>query len=335
MDLEGNELHRWQLDFAKILPDSPYVGDDSTLWWRRAYLYPNGDLLAIFSGQALIKIDKHSKLQWVHAGGEHHDLDVQPDGSIWVLTRTAHLVPRINPDWPVLEDFVSVLGADGAERRRISLLAAFEKSRFRGMVRHRREGDLFHTNTVRVLKGRAPAGVPAFRAGNVLTSLNAVSTVAVLDPAQEKIVWAHRGGDFGIHDPQILPNGHLMLFDNVAYPDSSQVSEIDLETGKTVWSYRGSEAHPFLSTGLGAASRLPGGNTLITESMAGRAFEVTPEGEIVWEFYNPYRGGDQKQFIATIFEMEPIPADFPVDWIPPKAPPDGGAASGGTPSDVP
>ena len=37
----------------------------------------------------------------------------------------------------------------------------------------------------------------------------------------------------------------------------------------------------------GAAQRLPNGNTLITESERGRVFEVTPQKEIVWEFWNP------------------------------------------------
>ena len=34
------------------------------------------------------------------------------------------------------------------------------------------------------------------------------------------------------------------------------------------------------------AQRLPNGNTLITESDAGRVFEVTEGGDIVWEFVN-------------------------------------------------
>jgi hypothetical protein len=33
---------------------------------------------------------------------------------------------------------------------------------------------------------------------------------------------------------------------------------------------------------------LANGNTLITEGLNGRLFEVTSEGEIVWEYVNPY-----------------------------------------------
>jgi hypothetical protein len=41
---------------------------------------------------------------------------------------------------------------------------------------------------------------------------------------------------------------------------------------------------------MGIAQRLTNGNTLITESSFGRFFEVTSQGEIVWEYVNPYLG---------------------------------------------
>jgi hypothetical protein len=41
---------------------------------------------------------------------------------------------------------------------------------------------------------------------------------------------------------------------------------------------------------MGNAQRLPNGNTLITESSFGRFFEVTKEGELVWEYVNLFFG---------------------------------------------
>ena len=41
---------------------------------------------------------------------------------------------------------------------------------------------------------------------------------------------------------------------------------------------------------MGNAQRLPNGNTLVCESSYGRFFEVTQEGEIVWEYVNPFFG---------------------------------------------
>jgi hypothetical protein len=65
------------------------------------------------------------------------------------------------------------------------------------------------------------------------------------------------------------------------------VVEVDPIAGEIVWEYRATPPPSFYSRSRGANQRLANGNTLITESDKGRAFEVTPEGEIVWEFLNP------------------------------------------------
>ena len=70
----------------------------------------------------------------------------------------------------------------------------------------------------------------------------------------------------------------------------------------------------FYSRYISGQERQPNGNTLITESEAGRAVEITPEGQIVWQFHNPGRGGDQDQYIATLPEVLRLPADFAAHW---------------------
>ena len=68
---------------------------------------------------------------------------------------------------------------------------------------------------------------------------------------------------------------------------------------RLVWSYprqrpntlRGNAGSGGLfSALLSSAQRLPNGNTLIDEGSAARMLEVTPEGEIVWE-YLPHEPG--------------------------------------------
>ena len=320
MDMEGNEIHRWRFEYRKAFPDSIWVDHPNTEWWRRAHLYPNGDILAIFEGFALVKIDKDSNLIWASPVSAHHDLEVLPGGDIYVLSREAHLIPRVNEKEPVLEDFVSILGPDGKQKRRISLLKAFEGSEFEHLYRSqkRTHGDLFHTNSLEVLDGRLAGRIPAFQSGRILTSMNNLSAIAVVDLDSERVVWARKGGNRGQHDPKILDDGHLLLFDNRGTPGRSSVIEFDLVAGRSVWQYRGSEDSPFFSKHLGTAQRLPNGNTLITESNSGRAFEVTRDDRTVWEFYNPHRAGENGQYIATIFELLRLPPEFPTDWIPRK-----------------
>jgi hypothetical protein len=46
----------------------------------------------------------------------------------------------------------------------------------------------------------------------------------------------------------------------------------------------------FYSPHIGGVQRLAGGNTLICEGAHGNVFEVTPDGEIVWDYVNPHKG---------------------------------------------
>jgi hypothetical protein len=248
-----------------------------------------------------------------------------PNGDILVLTREGRVLPRIDPNAPVLEDFVSVLdGNDGHEKRRVSLLEAFERSEFNAywdpdLLLF---GDIFHTNTLEVLDGSLAATHPEFSAGRVLISLLIPSTIAVVDLDTVRTVWAKLGMFTRQHDPKVLPNNHLLLFDNGGKRSYSRVLEFDPEhPDEPSWEYVGDDTSPFHSQTCGSAERLPNGNTLITESDAGRAFEVTPACEIVWEFYNPHRTENDEILIATLFELLRLPQDFPTDWIPKATPP--------------
>jgi hypothetical protein len=68
------------------------------------------------------------------------------------------------------------------------------------------------------------------------------------------------------------------------------VLEIDPLTKNIVWTYQESLPWNFFIARISNAQRLPNGNTLINEGFFGRFFEVTPEGEVVWEYVNPYFG---------------------------------------------
>jgi len=54
------------------------------------------------------------------------------------------------------------------------------------------------------------------------------------------------------------------------------------------WTY--SDPETFFSAFISGSQRLPNGNTLICSGVAGRLFEVTAGGEVVWDFRNPYGG---------------------------------------------
>jgi len=68
----------------------------------------------------------------------------------------------------------------------------------------------------------------------------------------------------------------------------SRVIEVDPHTRGIVWEYRDQSLFDFFSPYIGGAQRLPNGNTLICEGCRGRIFEVTRDGQVVWEYVNPH-----------------------------------------------
>jgi uncharacterized protein (UPF0248 family) len=132
--------------------------------------------------------------------------------------------------------------------------------------------------------------------GDILASYRPTSTVIRISRKTGKIVWKLGPPTVaGQHAPTLLENGNVLIFDNGPHrlDDSvpySRAIEVDPATNAIVWKYQDKPAWNFFSPRMGCAQRLPNGNTLITESSFGRFFEVTKEGEIVWEYVNPFFG---------------------------------------------
>ncbi len=130
----------------------------------------------------------------------------------------------------------------------------------------------------------------------IYLNLRNLNQIAKISYPSGEILWIlGDSGDFGegllhhAHDPEFLPNGNILLFDNGIHSSipvfGSRVIELAYEphdgTAEVVWQY--CEFPPVMDTVLGDADRLPNGNTLITSGTHGRLVEVTPAGRKVWE----------------------------------------------------
>ncbi len=319
LDMDGTMVHMWKRTYRSVWPDReiPDHGIGSE-FWRRAHVFENGDLLAIFDGLGIIKLDKNSRLIWANPNNSHHDLDIAPNGDIYVLARESHMISTIDPDEPLLEDYVVVLDPSGNEKKRVSLLKCFQRvDRLVPVLRNNalNTRDILHTNSIELLRSGQLPSISGVKEGAVLISSALVHTIAVVSMDDARIVWWARGCFRVQHDPTVLSNGNLLLFDNLGLGEQSRVLEYAPSTMRIRWTYQGTPEEPFFSTTCGTNQRLPNGNTLITESDNGRAFEVTADKEIVWEFYNPHRAGVQHELIATLFALCRLPAEFPTNWM--------------------
>jgi arylsulfotransferase ASST len=153
--------------------------------------------------------------------------------------------------------------------------------------------------------------------GDIVLSFRHISTVIIIDRKTGEIIWKLGAPPLsGQHAPTPLPNGNLLLFDNGPHRldhsmPFSRVIEVELATKKIVWKYQERREYEFFSPRMSNAQRLPNGNTLICEADFGRFFEVTTDGEVVWEFVNPYfgegpNGPNNRVFRAYRYSAEEI-----------------------------
>lgn len=132
--------------------------------------------------------------------------------------------------------------------------------------------------------------------GKILASNRHHNEVIMIDQKTGEIVWrwgedvlGHQH-DVQMIDPGLPGEGNVLIFDNGHHSEAgssnSAIYEVDPKTDKIVWTYKPGET--FRSWHISGCQRLENGNTLITEGENGRIFEVTKEGEIVWEYNNPF-----------------------------------------------
>lgn len=309
-DMGGTELARWVYPLAKVwtggppeyLPeahDTSYTRD----WWRRAELLEDGSLLVVFGGLCLVKVERGSTMSWVYPLRAHHDLDMDPWGNIHTLIREARVRGEIDSLHAIAEDFVVVLSPAGEELERFSLVDCILNSAYRDLLKDPKLPDILHTNSIRRLDGFLRELSPLFEEGNLLLSFREINTIGIVDPAIRRLVWAATGPWIAQHDATLLETGNILLFDNLGDAGKSRVLEVDPLTGQVEWTYAGTPEHPFSSETCGACQRLPNGNTLIVETDSGRAFEVTRDGTMVWEYVNPHRAGENRELIATLLDV--------------------------------
>jgi len=316
MDMDGITLHEWTCRFedafpAVAVPDEPGFSDR----WTNVRLLPNGDILGIFGGLGLARLDRSSRIVWAHEGGEHDDIAVTEAGSIYVLGSERNRVNWVNQEEPVIEDFVLVLDENGDVVSRVSLLSATLTSDFSNVTKSAHMGRRDHilrANSLHVLNGSLSGRIPSFRSGNVLVSLRGLDTIAVVDMESGSLVWAQFGMWLDQLDATVLASGNMLLLEYV--DGDPRVIEFDPVTMEVEWAYERDSGGGADDRSGGSCQRLPNGNTLISESGRGRAFEVTPQGEVVWE-YASSAAVDVGGSVATPFELTRIGPEFPMEWL--------------------
>jgi arylsulfotransferase ASST len=307
IDLQGEVIHTWEMPYAPGL--SGYLTERGTLVYNGRTLEEGFLSRFPFKAGAILEADWSGKILWeVHHRDHHHHGIVLRNGNVLlnclgqVPTGIADRVVGGTPDHPLPSALYGHQPQAEAGHMYADYLAEVTTSgqtvwEWRSWEHLDPVQDgIAEVQSLRTLwaLGNSVLELPD---GDILVSYRPTSTVIRIDRRTGEIVWKLGPPTLaGQHAPTPLPNGNVLIFDNGVHRlddplPFSRVIEVNPASSTIGWTYQDKPVSNFFTPRMGNAQRLPNGNTLINEAAFGRFFEVTAQGETVWEYVNPYFGG--------------------------------------------
>jgi len=306
VDMEGNLINKWTIAPETLWNESPH---DDIMHGRKSsklethihgsVLLPDGNVVFNLSHYGLVRLDACSRLVWKVPYRAHHSVFIDEGGNFWTPGEKWRDQPaRDHPGLsvPYVEDTIVQVSPDGKIIREISVLDVIYRSGHEGLIfssqMEEYTGDVTHGNDVEVLGADLAKDFPGLNAGDIMVSLRNISTVLIIDGETERVKWYLQHPIIRQHDPDFLPGGYVSIFDNRAKPKNgngpdfggSRIVRVRPFSNDVDVLYASGEKNHFYTRGGGKHQHLENGNILIGEPYAGRIFEVTPDGELVWSW---------------------------------------------------
>jgi hypothetical protein len=300
---DGTMVHTWAVAGGRTIGYARPL-EDGTLLARLETPKSDDHSIAVLDADANILLEVAQPAGMVF----HHDHSRLANGNDLVLCYQMLERPDISPK-EIQDDCVVELDPDGNVVWLWQTADHFDEFDFSALTTARiseHAGDWAHANAATAIPQDTTSTDPRFRPGNVIVSYRSIDTMIVIDRETGEIVWQTNGLTLGQHDSHFISGGlpgggHILVLDNGIgglYGDDesasryySRVLEIDPATKEIAWEYNASKSGQsiwsFFTWFIGSAERLPNGDTLITEGAFGRIFEVTVDGQIVWEYTSP------------------------------------------------
>jgi len=307
IDMTGRVQHVWNIDWFEIWPEMSHAPDRKPIERPGTHIHgaivlPNGDLVFNFEHLGLVRLDRSGHPVWKLPYQTHHSIHLHDDGNLWVSGQRWRTAPDArfpNRNPPFDEYTLLIVSQDGDILREWSvadLLIANDRTALLHMGSLNNTdttlhgwADSLHLNDVEPFPSDMEPGF--FGPGDVLVSLRNINTVFVFNVADNRIKFLLTGPFVRQHDPDFVDGNHFSVFDNqnigaLAANPQSRILLIHAPSARVEVVYEGTPQQPFFTDIMGKHQWLPNGNLLITEARRGRAFEVNPEGVIVWEHIN-------------------------------------------------
>ncbi len=333
---DGTVVRSWPVSFNQTFPAQshiePPVQIPDTDWnidIHGAHAFPDGSVVMNFEYGGLVKLDRCGDVVWTVPRMTHHSIDVSEQGTLWVPGRRWVEAESRHPPLatPYYEDTLLEISGNGEVLREISVVGLFFENDLQSLLLANGLFDvssvfgwnreIVHLNDIEVLTSEMAPRFPQFAAGDLLISLRNHNLIMIVDPDTETIKWHQTGPWIRQHDPDFTDSGRIVVFNNNndaaegTLFGGSDILAVDPATREVTVEYEAAPGRLWFTHVRGKQQILANGNALVTENEAGRVFEVTTAGDVVWEFVNRY---DEDE-VARISDAVRYPRDyFTVSW---------------------
>ena len=332
IDLDGNTVHQWDIDWFKLwsnpqhLPDKIVPQSQPGTNIHGAVVMENGDLVFNFESKGLVRLDRDGEVVWRLPYLTHHSIHQHDDGNLWVsgtryqtkkVSRLPNLIPpfyeetilEVSPDGKILREWyvADLLRRNGYKGLLYQGSLNNENTLIQGDARLLGKTDILHLNDVEPFSTKMQPGV--FQPGDVMVSLRNINTVFVFNVESEEIKFISTGKFVRQHDPDFIDGDTISVFDNNNASEPERKSKITIVSAKDNSQkvfFEGSKDNSFFTRVMGKHQWQPNGNLLITESISGRGFEIDPQGNVVWEYVNYIDRG----IVGVVGEVQRLPLEY-------------------------
>ena len=139
--------------------------------------------------------------------------------------------------------------------------------------------------------------------GDVLVCMSAADLLLIISPTDGEGKWVWLGEWEKSQSVTVGETGNILLVADLKGSDKKTKTSLiafDPKIGRIVGTYRGSKERPLDSTSGSSVQTLPR-SLLITETQAGRIFELSRNMEIIRDWYNPFRVGKGGAYTASVW----------------------------------
>jgi hypothetical protein len=253
----------------------------------------------------------------------HHWFTVGPDGTAYVPMHEAVETPLalgtsvhelVCPDGRILIDSVALVDPDGRVLDRINLLDLLLKNGYIGLVTNTAAPcNPLHLNFVEYIDRNLARAIEGGEEGDLLVSLRDINTVLIFSPKTGVIKWIETGRHVGQHSPRLLPDGSLLIFDNVGGDRATgKTRVIRLNTAdegfSVLWPRADATVENLTSDYAGHISVSDdGGRALVSITVAGDVLELDlASGRVLWRYQKrfpaekyPHPNPEGRPFVIT------------------------------------